>query len=122
VVGNIDSPEQLNQNELARFVVDVFRRTILHYGFWFNEVQHQLGMEQALQTEEEVSAQIFPIAIRRLSKVVGFKIENDLPLFLTNMPRKALIELIDAMSVNWLASDGVWFQIVEGKHDMYTSK
>jgi hypothetical protein len=79
-------------------------------------------MEEALKTEEEVSTRIFPIAIKRLSKVAGFKIEDDLPLFLTNMPKKELIELIDAMSANWLASDGTWFQVVESRQDMYTSK
>ncbi len=119
---NINSLEQLNQSELARFVVDVFRRTILHYGFWFNEVQHQLGMEEVLRTEEEVSAKIFPIIIGRLSKAVGFEIEDDLPLFLINMPKKKLIALIDAMAANWIANDGIWFQTVENRQDMYTSK
>lgn len=121
-MSNVDSVEQLNQHELARFVVDIFRRTMLHYGFWFNEVQHQLGMEEALQTEDEVAADIFPIVIRRLSKVLGFEVEDDLPLFLTNMPKEKLISLIDAMSVNWLANDGTWFHTVETRQDMHTSK
>jgi len=121
-MSNVDSVEQLSQHELARFAVDIFRRTMLHYGFWFNEVQHQLGIEEALRTENDVAANIFPIVIRRLSKVLGFEIEDDLPLFLTNMPKEKLISLIDAMSLNWLASDGIWFQTVETGQDMYTSK
>jgi hypothetical protein len=119
---NINSLDQLSQGELARFAVSVFRRAILHYGFWFNEIQHQLGMEEALRIEEEASAKIFPIAIERLSKAMGFKIADGLPLFLINMPREKLVGLIDAMSINWLANDGVWFQTVENRHDMYTSK
>ena len=121
-MSNVDSVEQLNQHELARFVVDIFRRTILHYGFWFNEVQHQLGMEEALRTESDVAASIFPIVLQRLSKVLGFEVEDDLPLFLTNMPKEKLISLIDAMSLNWLANDGIWFQTVEARQDMHTSK
>ena len=122
MMSNVDSVEQLNQHELARFAVDIFRRTMLHYGFWFNEVQHQLGIEEALRTENDVAASIFPIVIRRLSKVLGFEVEDDLPLFLTSMPKEKLISLIDAMSLNWLANDGIWFQTVETRQDMYTSK
>ena len=122
MISNADSMEHLNQQELARFVVDIFRRTMLHYGFWFNEVQHQLGIEEALQTENDVAASIFPIVIQRLSKVLGFEVEDGLPLFLSNMPKEKLISLIDAMSLNWLANDGIWFQTVETRQDMYTSK
>jgi len=119
---NKDGLEELNQSELAQFIVDVIRRAILHYGIWFNEVQHQLGLEEAVLIEEKVSTKIFPIYINRLSKVLGFEVENGLPLQLVNMPKKKLIDLIDAMSINWLANDGVWFQAVENRHDMYTSK
>ncbi len=118
----IDSLEQLSSGELARFVVHAFRLTILHYGFWFNEVHHQLGIEEAIRTEKEVSASIFPIAVKRLSKAVGFEIADELPLALVNMPREKLVGLIDAMSINWLAGDGIWFQTVEKRQDMYTSK
>ena len=114
--------EELDQIELSRYLVEVIRRMILHYGFWFNEVHHQLGIEEVLETEEQVFNGIFPIVIQRLSKVIGFEVENDMPVSLTNMPKKHLIELIDAMAVNWLANDGVWFQTVEGRQDIYTSK
>jgi len=118
----IDSLEQLSQVELARFTINAFRLTILHYGFWFNEVQHQLGMEEAIRTEEEVYTNFSPMAIKRLSKAVGFEITDELPLSLVNMQQEKLVGLIDAIATNWLADDGVWFQTVEKKHDMYTSK
>ena len=121
-MSNADNLEQLSEKELARFVVDTFRRVILHYGLWFNEVLHQSGLEEALKAEAEVSTQIFPLAIKRLSTVLGFDVKDDLPLSLTNMPKKKLLDLINAMSINWLANDGVWFQVVENRHDMYTSK
>ncbi|MFC1904738.1 DUF6125 family protein [Chloroflexota bacterium] len=79
-------------------------------------------MEEVLRTEEEVFARIFPININRLSEAVGFKVADDLPLFLLNMPREKLETLIDAMSINWLANDGVWFQAVENRQHMYTAK
>ena len=94
--------EELNQDELARFVIQVFRRAILHYGMWFNEVHHQLGLEEAMRTEEEVSASIFPTITKHLSKVLDFNTKNGLPVWLVNMEKEKLIDLIDAMSVNWL--------------------
>jgi len=116
------SLEKLSQNKLARYALDVLRRIILHYGIWFNEVSHQLGLEEAIRLEEEVSASFFPIAINRLSRTLGFQTEDGLPLWLVNMEKEKLISLIDSMSANWLTGDGVWFRTVEDSHDMYTSK
>ncbi len=116
------SLEELDQIALARYAVDVLRRTILHYGIWFNEIVHQLGLEEAIRIEEEVSASIFPTAMNRLARTIGFQTEKDLPLWLVNMEKEKLIGLIDALSVNWLANDGLWFQAVENNHDIYTSK
>ena len=117
-----NSLEKLSQIELAHYAIDVLRRIMLHYGIWFNEVVHQLGLEEAIRLEEEVSASFFPIAINRLSKTLGFQTENGLPLGLVNMEKERLIDLIKAMSFNWLANDGVWFRTVEDNHDMYTGK
>ena len=117
-----NSLQELNHIELAHYAVDVLRRTILHYGIWFNEVSHQLGLEEAIRIEQEVSASIFPAAIKRLARTLGFQTEKDLPLWLVNMEKEKLISLIDAMSVNWLANDGLWFQAVENSHDMCTGK
>jgi hypothetical protein len=117
-----NSLEKLSQIELAHYAVDVLRRIILHYGIWFSEVTHQLGLEEAIRLEEKVSASFFPIAINRLSKTLDFQTEDGLPLWLVNMEKGKLISLINAMSANWLTNDGVWFRTVEDNHDMYTSK
>jgi hypothetical protein len=117
-----NSLEKLSNIELAHYAIDVLRRIMLHYGIWFNELVHQLGLEEAIRLEEEVSASFFPIAINRLSRTLGFQTENGLPLWLLNMEKGKLISLIKAMSFNWLANDGVWFRTVEDNYDMYTSK
>jgi hypothetical protein len=62
------------------------------------------------------------MAMHRLGKTLDFETENGLPLSLVNMDKEKLIGLIEALSVNWLASDGVWFRTVEDNYDMYTSK
>ena len=117
-----NSLEKLGNIELAHYAIDVLRRIVLHYGIWFNEVVHQLGLEEAIRLEEEVSASFSPIAINRLSKTLGFQTENGMPRWLVNMERGKLISLIKAMSFNWLAGDGVWFRAVEDNYDMDTSK
>ena len=117
-----NSLEKLSQIELAHYAVDVLRRIILHYGIWFSEVTHQLGLEEAIRLEEKVAASFFPIAINRLSKTLDFQTEDGLPLWLVNMEKGKLISLVNAMSANWLTNDGVWFRTVEDNHDMYTSK
>ncbi|MBE0431664.1 MAG: cytosolic protein [Dehalococcoidia bacterium] len=117
------SLEGLDQVKLARYVVEVLRRTMLHYGIWFNEIVHQLGLEEAIRVEQEVSASLVPTAMKRLARSLGFQTTEDgLPLRLVNMEKEELVGLIDALSVNWLANDGLWFQVVENNHDMYTGK
>jgi hypothetical protein len=114
--------EKLSQVELAQYATDALRRIMLHYGIWFNEVTHQLGLEEAIRLEKEVFASFFPMATNRLSRPFGFETENGLPLWLVNMEKKELISLIRAMSASWLISDGIWFRAVEDDYDMDTSK
>jgi hypothetical protein len=117
-----NSLEELGQIELAHYALDVLRRVILHYGIWFSEVTHQLGLQEAIRLEGKVAASFFPIAINRVSRTLGVQTEDGLPLWLVNMEKEKLIALIDSMSANWLTGDGVWFRAVEDDHDMNTSK
>jgi hypothetical protein len=119
---DMNSLEKLSQMELAHYAVDVLRRIILHYGIWFSEVTHQLGLEEAIRLEGKVSTSFFPIAVNRVSKTLGVQTEGGLPLWLINMEKEKLISLINALSANWLTNDGIWFRAVEDDHDMYTSK
>ena len=116
------SLEKLGQVELAHYAIDVLIRIMLHYGIWFNEVVHQLGLEETIRLEAEVFSSFLPLAINRLSKALGFQTEDGLPVWLVNMEKERLISLIKAMSFNWLASDGIWFRTIEDNYDMHTSK
>lgn len=117
-----DGVDQLNQEELAKFVANEFRLTMLHYGLWFNEVVHQLGLSEALKMEEKVFNTISSIAVKRLSRTMGFEAADGLPTAFMKMAKEKLLSLVDAMAINWLASDGVWFQAVESAENMFTSK
>jgi len=114
--------EKLDNAALSKLAVDLVRRSIMHYGIWFSEVDHQLGLEKALQIEHEVFDKLYPLVIKRLAGALGLAVENGLPQALSDLPRDKLISLINAISANWLAGDGLWFQSVESRREMYTAK
>jgi len=121
-MGEMNGIEKLDNPALGRLAVDMLRRSLVHYGIWFNEVDHQLGLEKALQVEDEVFGKYWPLAVKRLAGVLGLSADNGLPRALTELPRDRLISLIDAISATWLAGDGLWFQAVEARQEMFTAK
>ncbi len=117
-----DNPEELDQDELVRFVMDMFHRTAVHYGIWFREVEHQMGMQKALQVMQEAYSGNMGVQMKRLSKEFDFELENGMPKFFMDMPREKLLQLMDTIAKNWLANDGLWFLSVEGRHGMNDAK
>lgn len=120
-----DRPEtakDLNNDELAQYIANLFQRIVIHYSLWFTEVKHQMGMEKALAVLNEATSRGLKIQMNRLSKTLGFEMKNGLPAALTNLPRESLLELMDSVSANWLVNDGVWFQAVEFAHGMNDAK
>ncbi len=114
--------ENADKDLLLKMVMDSFRRTIVHYGQWFAQVEHQLGMEKAMAIEDKVWDASFGNQLRRLGKTLGFEIEDGIPSALKNLSRDQLIDLVEKLGVNWLANDGIWFQAVEGKFGMNDAK
>ncbi len=117
-----NNASELNHQETARFVVDLFQRTIIHHGLWFAEVKHQVGMEKALEMLTEASQKSLGIQLKHFSKLLGFEMVDGVPSFLLDMEPEALIELKDRMAKNWLVNDGVWFQSVEKSGGMNEAK
>jgi hypothetical protein len=111
-----------NKDLLLAEIRDALRLASAHYGLWFAEAVHQLGVEAAVACEAEAGGRALDIAVSRLGKAVGFETENGLPKVLADMDEQSLRELAGAMAVNWLAVDGVWFQAVEGLADMNDAK
>lgn len=116
------SEKAQEKTELISQVVDALRRTIVHYGLWFREVEHQFGLEAALQIEKTAGDQSLAIQISRLAKAAGFELVDGLPAALHRMEVSQLTELLEACTANWLANDGVWFQAVEKKWSMFDAK
>ena len=114
--------EDLTQEELIVWVMEGFRRTLIHYGCWFREVDYQVGIRRATEIESEAGDLSWQIMIKRLAGLFGFELENGVPKALKAMSKEKLINVIDAVAVNWLANDGVWFQTVEKHYGMDYAK
>jgi hypothetical protein len=113
---------KLDKELLIHWIIDAFLRTIVHYGYWLKEVDHQFGMEVALEIEKEVGETSMAIQLRRLAKLLNIELQNGIPAALYRMNEKQLEELLDALCLNWLANDGVWFQVIENKFGMFDAK
>lgn len=114
--------DELSHEQLVQAVMDGFRRTLVHYGFWFREVEHQLGFADATQVESDAGDLSWQIMLKRLADLLGFEIENSAPLAMQKKSREELLALLKAASVNWLVNDGVWFQAVEKRFGMDYAK
>ena len=107
-----DQKQERNQ-ELAAWLMEAWRRSAVHYGLWLGETIHQVGLEPALAMEAEAGDAFTSILLRRLSKILDFEIRDGVPAPLAELPGEKLEALAEAVSINWLALDGVWFQAVE---------
>ncbi|MFZ5597099.1 MAG: DUF6125 family protein [Bacillota bacterium] len=116
------STGDLSHEELARFVMDMFHRIMVHHTMWFLEVERQMGMSRALEVLGEVMGKSYQAQMGRLSKDLGFELVDGIPKPLLDMPGEALDKLVRDLGVNWLAGDGIWFQAVEFGTGMFDAK
>ena len=68
--------DQADKAMLVAIVMDAFRRTIVHYGAWFAEVAHQVGMDKAMAVEDEVWTASMANQMDRLGKTLNFPTEQ----------------------------------------------
>ena len=114
--------EDLDQNELVRLLLDMVQRMILHYGLWYTEVRHQVGEQKALALLTRQLERSLSLQLKRLSKVFGFSLTNGLPDFLRQLPAETMQQVLEQVSISWLANDGIWFQAVEQDCGMNDAK
>jgi hypothetical protein len=112
----------LSKEENVKLIIDFFHRLMMHHAMWFGEVQHQLGTEKAYEALETAWEKTASIQLSRLAKTLGFELENGLPKPMLDLPAESLDKLRESIAINWLATDGVWFQAVEFKHGMNDAK
>lgn len=110
---DIKAINELEHLDAARLIIDMFHRIMIHHALWFAEVKHQMGLDKALDLLETASKRSYEIQMKRLGKAMGFEMKDGLPSPMADMSPETLKGLMDAVSVNWLVNDGVWFQAVE---------
>ncbi len=114
--------EGLDKKEHVRFIMDLIQRLIIHHGLWFAEVSHQHGHEKARQLFIDVVERSSAIHMKRLSKTLGFALDDGLPTPLLEMDDQTLTALRETIAKNWLVNDGVWFQSLEFTRGMNDAK
>lgn len=117
-----EKPEELNQSEMAKLIMDLLHRTIVHHALWFCEVEHQLGRPKALEIMNEAWQKSYPLQIKRLSEIFGFKIKDSIPEALLSKDKADLLKIMEELGKNWLTGDGIWFQTVESHYDLWEAK
>lgn len=118
----LDSLEKMDPEQLPNFILDAFRRIVVHYGHWLAQAEHQFGLEKAMEIEATVWPTSFGNQITRLGKILGFPVEQGVPAFLKSLDHETALNLIQSLAVNWLANDGIWFQAVEQQLGMNDAK
>lgn len=115
-------PDDLNHQENAKFILDLFHRIMIHHVLWYTEVKHQMGTERALDLLHTASRKSYEIQMQHLAKALGFTMIDGVPAPLLAMNDEALKDLRDRVAKNWLANDGVWFQTIETSEGMNEAK
>lgn len=117
-----DKQENLTASQNVRLILDFWHRTMMHHALWYGEVMHQFGREKALEIMQPAFDNAYSIHMKRLAKTLDFEVRDELPAPLLDLPSDKLEELKSAVAVNWLATDGVWFQAVEFSRGMNDAK
>jgi hypothetical protein len=108
---------RLDKETLIKLFFDYLHLTVLHYGLWFRETEHQLGLEKAMVAEAQAWEKILTVTIQRLAKQLDISLTDGVPQVLHDLDTKDLVNLLAEMSKNWVACDGVWFQTIENNYD-----
>lgn len=118
----MENTADTNKTDQLKLIFDFWHRSLMHYAMWFAEVQHQMGREKAFAALSEVYKKSMSLQMNRLSKVLGFELEDGYPKSLIDLPDEKIIALKQAVATNWLANDGIWFQEIEFNYGMNDAK
>ncbi|PIE62558.1 MAG: cytosolic protein, partial [Desulfobacter postgatei] len=98
--------QDLTSEMQKSLLVDMFTRIVVHYGLWFNEVQHQMGMEKALAVLDKATQSSISILMKHLSRTLEFELDQGMPKALMALDEATTEKLMAAVGKSWLANDG----------------
>ncbi|MFH0821644.1 MAG: DUF6125 family protein [Pseudomonadota bacterium] len=117
---SLESNEYTNE-ELVRLLGVYTGETLTHYGLWFARSVDHVGLSATLEAEEEVIRRYGPTALRRFPTSLNNG-SGSIETALERMDRDGLVGLLQDAAKTWLASDGFWFQALEGRFGMAQTK
>ena len=82
-----------NHRDNARLTMDFIHRLMMHHAMWYGEVQQHMGQEKAREILKTVYERSSEIQMRKLSKTLGFDLEENIPAPLLNLSPEKLDEL-----------------------------
>jgi hypothetical protein len=112
----------LDKELLIKWIMDAVRRTVAHYGLWMSETAHQFGVDFAVRAEADAGDLSMAIQLKRLARSFGFELQDGVPAVLYEKSEAELEAILQDLSANWLANDGVWFQTVENHLTLFDAK
>jgi len=117
-----EDQNNLTKIQNAQLIIDFFHRIMMHHAMWFAEAVQHLGKEKAYKILNEVYKISYDIQMKRLSKTLGFEIQEGVPSALLEKSDETINALLENVAANWLANDGIWFQAVEFTNGMADAK
>jgi len=97
----------LSRQNKGRLMMDMVFRMIMHYGFWFAAVRHQMGMDAALDMMDAVVPRGTDITMKRMADILDFELKDGLPEAGADMDEDRLNELLKGLAKtgwSWTAS------------------
>ena len=74
---------KLDKKELVDLIFDALHLIALHYGTWFWETEHQLGLDKAIEVDDMVWREVLPIMLGRVTNRFKVPTKDDIPVFLS---------------------------------------
>jgi hypothetical protein len=104
----------LDKATLTGLIFESIHLLTLHYGIWFCEMEHQMGLDKAIAADDIVCERGLLLAFDEIGKRLKGK---SLSAFFAGADREELEELLLKLANAWYVDDGVWFQAVENGFD-----
>ena len=113
-----------DREKLIELLSDSLHLIAIHYGLWFCETEHQMGLDKAIEADDIAWKKVLPTILGRFMRRFNIPNENGVPDVFLSATKEDLKEFLVDMGKNWVASDGLWFQAVERNldYEMYNAK
>ncbi|MDQ1239765.1 MAG: hypothetical protein QG577_1951, partial [Thermodesulfobacteriota bacterium] len=113
---SIRKMHDLSREELSGLLGILVGNVLVHYGMWFSETVRRVGLNNAVQLEQEAFQKYGPLAMTRLEPTIGAHPSQTLTDQIAQEKQEDLREILGNLAKTWVIGDGCWFQGVEAVH------